>query len=49
MLLAWGEVLTQARRNPSLKQLFLQREGELLPQFAELYEKLKALYGQIRK
>jgi hypothetical protein len=48
ILSAWQEQLT-ATRDSSLNQQLLQREPELLAQFAEHYEKLKTLPRRMRR
>jgi hypothetical protein len=48
LLSAWQDEL-QATRNPSIKHQCLQQEGELLPRFADHYEKLKALPRRVRR
>src|SRR5215217_4894216 len=48
ILAAWQAEL-KAANNPKLKQQCLQRESELLPQFAEHYEKLKTLPRRMRR
>ena len=48
ILSAWQDEL-KATRNPSIKQQCSQRAPELLPQFAEHYEKLKTLPRRVRR
>jgi hypothetical protein len=47
-LSAW-QAQVQVAQNPHLKQQFLQREGELLPRFAEHYHNLIVMPRRMRR
>lgn len=49
VLFAWREGLDEARPGQDLKQQLLQREGELLPRFAEHYDDLTHLPRSMRR
>jgi hypothetical protein len=48
VLSAWQAQL-QVAQDPHLKQQLLQRQGELLPRFAEHYQKLSSLPRRMRR
>jgi hypothetical protein len=49
ILSAWQQGLSEASKDATFKQALLQQEGELLPCFAEHYEKLKVLPRRMRR
>ena len=49
ILSAWREQVTQAARTPGLRQQLLCGQPELLPRFAEQYQRLKALPRHVRR
>lgn len=49
ILSAWQEGVSQALENPDLRQKLLCRQRELLPRFAEQYQRLEAQPRQVRR
>jgi flagellar hook-associated protein FlgK len=49
MLSVWQQAVSQALSDTTFKQALLQRAAELLPSFADQYEKLKTLPHRLRQ
>jgi hypothetical protein len=49
ILSAWQQGLSETSKDATFKQTLLQQQGELLPCFAEHYERLKTLPRRMRR